>query len=440
MRTRIDQLITVTVLVLAATVASCKRNGSSPTTKPTQPPSGTTALKVVKFANLPYADHTYSSIGVAKGWFKDVGIDLKSETIKIEEVVPGLTSGAYDVASVPPGILFSAYDAAPTLRTFVFGDLFQGYALMGQPRQGYKTYANFVKDGMSPAESERAVVQQMKGKTFAYPTETAIKPFIDLLLERGGLTRDSIKPLVLDDPLTVQAMRTRRSDFQVGGVPSRISLEKEGFVPLITSADLAKGARPSPESKELASILQNGWAMTSEMYDKDRATALRLASVNYRIMSFMQTNRDEALAIHMAYLSKVTGQKFTSEDGRVIYDSLDPFITFDNQRPWFHDSNNPLYYRHVNGAILKSFVDGKIYKGQPPAVDDVILADDTYAELERLKVSSSALLAELKAKAPAASSNASAKLSAAQNCFDTYNYYDADRIAAEAIRELNAKP
>lgn len=422
------RLILISLLIFNLLVACSKQHK---VTSPATDDFDHIPMQTVRFANLPYADHTYSSIGVQKGWFKDVGIDLQSDTIPIENAVASLSSGAYDVVSVPPGVLFSSYDTAPDLCSFVFGDLFQGFAIMAQPGHGYKTYTEFRASGMSHSGAIRAVVGQMRGKTFAYPTENAIKPFIDLALQEGGLTRRDIKSLVLDDPLAVSAMRNKQADFQVGGVPSRIALQKEGFIPILRSVDLAKAAQPSPDSKELASILQNGWAMKKERYHSDPALALRMASVNYRIMKFMSTNRDEAVSIHMAYLSKVTGQKFTAEDGRIIYNDLDPFVSFEDQKPWFHDGKDPLYYANVNGAILNSFVEDKIYKKPPPTVDDVIFADDTYRELERLKSATDGLLGKL---APQADSDGrlSREIAEAKRFYDIYDYYDAYRLASGA--------
>ncbi len=394
-------------------------------------------LKVVRFANLPYADHTFSVIGLSNGWFKDVGIDLRITTIKAEEVIPGLANGAFDVASVPPGMLFSAYNSTTNLCSFVFSDLFQGYALMAQPRQGLKSYADFIEAGMNHSDAVAATVKQIEGKRFAYPSETAIKPFIDRLLTEGNLTRDNFKNLVLDDPLTVNTMRNKQADFQVGGVPSRITLQKEGFVALISSVDLAKGAKPSAESTELASILQNGWATTKKNYQENLPTLLRLAAVNYRIMAYMRSNRQEALRVHMRFLSQVTGQTFTTEDGKVIYDELNPFWTFEQQKEWFHNKNNSLFYAHVNGAILNSFIADNVFKGRPPTVEDVIYADDTYFELERLMVSAQEIFRNLDQKS--LSPTATEKLTMAREHFDAYNFYDAERLAKEVLKEVTAQ-
>jgi ABC-type nitrate/sulfonate/bicarbonate transport system substrate-binding protein len=421
------KLIVITLLAgvfLSVCLSSCD--------KKQQPSQQATAhLEVVRFANLPYADHTITSIGVEKGWFREAGIDLQVTTIKVEEVVPGLVKAKYDAASVPPGILFSSHDTAPGLVSFVFSDLFQGFALMGQPDAGLKTYAEFIKEGKSHEEALVACVGQLRGKTFAYPTETAVKPFIDQLLVAGHLAESDFKPLVLDDTLTVSSMRKKEADFQVGGVPSRIVLEKEGFIPIVSSVDLARGAAPSADSPELASILQNGWACTKSYYDQNRGTVLKLASVNYRTMRFIKDHEDEALSIHMKYLSNVTGQEFTLADGKVIYHNLDPFFTFEDQRSWFLDPKSPLYYEYVNGAILRTFTSKNVFKNKPPVVDDVIYADDTYREMVTLRDKASELLDNLSKKSM--NTELQRITSRAKDRIDAYDFAEGVRLLEQQI-------
>lgn len=420
-------LITAALILLQG----CDQKSRSDKPTPTTTSNADVPTVSVRFAGLPYGDHSFAAIGIEKGFFKDVGIDLTYKTIKIDDIVSSLANGAYDIASIPPGMLFASHETTPEILTFVFSDLFQGYALMAASDKNLRSYTEFRKDGLDHDAAVAATVAQMKGKTFAYPTENAIKPFIDLLLTKGHLGPDDFKPLVLDDPLTVNAMRKGQADFQVGGVPSRITLQKEGFIPLISSVDLASGAKPSPTSKELASILQNGWATTKTFYDKQHATVLRLASVNYRIMRFMETHRDEAIQIHMAYLTRVTGEQFTPADGEVIYDSLDPFLTFEKQNVWFHDPASPFYYGNINGAILASFVADNIYKKTPPTVDDVIFADDIYRELEGLRKDAESALEAAQKREPEMTANEKQRLKVAEQQFDAYNYYDAARLAKQ---------
>lgn len=397
-------------------------------------------LAVVRFAMLPYGDHTYAIIGVKQGWFKDAGIDLQYQTVKIDNIVPLLKGGTYDAASVPPGILFASYDTAPELCTFVFGDLFQGYAIMSRSDPAIKSYAQFRAAGLPPADALRAAALQLRGKVFAYPSETAIKPFINLVLSKGGLRGTDYRALVLDDPLTVNAMRNKQADFQVGGVPSRLVLQREGFKPIITSKDIADTAKPSPDSPELAAILQNGWATTKTFYRSQHDTVLRLASVNLRIMRFIKDHPKDALALQLPYLSEVTGQPFSQEEGEIIYSSLDPFYTFEMQRAWFTDTKSPYYYGNVNGSILREFVSKGIYKNTPPAVSDVIYAADVYRDLDKLRSESSALLdTAAHSDAYRRTPETIALYDRAKNYFDSYDFLDAQVTAQDLVKKLETK-
>lgn len=391
-------------------------------------------LETVKFGMLSYADHTYAIIGAKQGWFKEVGIDLRYENIKVEEIISSLKNDTLQVVSCPPGILFASYDNASNLVSFVFGDLFQGYAIMAQPNSGYKSYSEFIEQGITHEEAVKETIQQMKNKIFSYPTEVAIKPFIDLVILKGNLSRDMFKSLVLDDPLTVNAMRNKKADFQVGGVPSRLVLQREGFIPIIRSVDLAKGAEPSMQSKELSSILQNGWATTEEFYREQHNTILRLASVNYRIMKFINTNPKEAAALHMPYLTQLTGQLFTEKDAAIIYSDLDPFVSFEDQREWFNNEQSPFYYKYINGSILNSFKEQNIYKGTPPEVEDIIFADDVYNELEKLKKSCDQLFAKIEEQELVVTDGKLERIfQKAKHNYTIYNFLDAKMFAEEII-------
>lgn len=394
-------------------------------------------LTKVRFGVLPYGDHTFAIIGVKQGWFKEVGIDLDCQPIKIEDVVPFLKNGTLDAASVPPGILYASYEMAPNLVSFTLSDLFQGFCIMGQPNENFKSYSQFVASGLTPAQAVKAAAQQLRGKTFAYPAEAAIKPFVDLCIQKSGLTRNDFKSLVLDDPMTINAMRKKQADFQVGGAPSRVILQREGYKPILGCVDLAQTAHPSPKSPELASILEDGWATTREYYNQHHDVVLRLASVNYRIMRFMHDHEGQALAIHMPYLSQVTGQPFTSADGKIIYDSLDPFYTFEQQRDWYHNKNALYFYNNVNGAILNNYIAQGIYRKTPPTVHDVLVAGDVYQELEKLKSQTENDLHKLQqSKSVASSKQAHEQYNQARKFYENYDFLDSAKLAKQLCAEL----
>jgi len=384
-------------------------------------------LTKVRFGMLPYGDHTYAIIGVKQGWFKEVGIDLDYQVLKIENVVPFLNNGTIDVASCPPGILMASYENTPDVVAFCFGDLFQGFAIMAKPT--YKSYSDFATEGKQPKDAVKAAVAQMRGKTFAYPAEAAIKPFIDLAIEKSGLTRNDFKSLVLDDPMTINSLRNGQADFQVGGAPSHVILQREGFKPILSSLELAKTAKPSPDSPELASILEDGWVTTRKYFKEHKDIIMRMASVNFRIMRFMHDHKDEALALHMPYLSEATGQKFSPAEGKIIYDDLDPFFTFEQQKEWFDTPTSLYYYKNVNGAILNSYIKQGIYQKKPPTVEDIVTAEEVYRDMTKEKQLYDELLQKIEKSAD--KSKYQNKLDKAKKFYDAYDYLDASNLLTE---------
>jgi len=406
--------------------------------KPFKPSIDGMRLKTIQFGMIPYGDHTNAIIGIRKGWFKEVGIDINYTVLKVEGVVPALKNKTHEVVSTSPGIIMSSYDSAPNLYMIAFGDLFQGYALMSQPEGNYKNYQSFLNDGLSEALAMKATIKQLEGKTFAYPAEAAVKPFIDLILKKGEIDLNSINTKVVDDPTAVNLMRSNKADFQVGGAPSRITLEKEGFIPLISSIDLVRTAKPSAESDELSSVFPDGWAVHRDFYKKEFKTVMRLASVNYRIARFIKNNQDEALAIHMPFLSEVTGEKFDIADGKVIYNSLDPFYSFEDQKDWYHNPNSPLYYIHVNGSVINNFEENNIYENEAPDVEDIIFADDVYYKLEEYKLKAEAAFMQIEEQDLLSKKPELNKIiEKAKHFFSIYNFLDAYELANEVLSKNN---
>jgi len=144
---------------------------------------------------------------------------------------------------------------------------------------------------------------------------------------------------------------------------------------------------------------------------------------------------DEALALHMPYLAQATGQPFSSADGKIIYTQLDPFITFENQREWFHNPKSLYYYRNVNGSILNNFIGQGIYKKVTPKVEDVVWCQDIYKEMEALKAESASLLKKISPQQVQNVPEGEEKFRKAKEFYDNYDYFDAKRILADLIAQ-----
>lgn len=384
---------------------------------------------VVNFGMEPYPPHTDAIIGLEKGWFKDVGIDLQWKNVQADQVAPLLISKSVDVASAAPALLIPSMKQAK-FDSFVFGDIFQAYAIMAQPDAGYKGYKDFVAEGMAPADALKAAMQQLKGKVFTYPAEAAIKPFIQLLFDRGGLALEDTTTEVQPDPNGVALMLSGRADFEIGGLPARISLEQQGFKQIVSAADLASAASASPDSEELRSITHVGWTTTQDYAAANHDTLLRLASVKFRIVQFQQEHMDDAIAIHLPFLNKLAGSTLKPEELKVIYTKLDPGFTFEKQSSWFNDPKDPFFWSYEIDSIIKSYEQQGLFQPGEFKASDISSTDKIYQELDGYRKQAEADIATLKD----ATGTAADLRDAAQKQFDAFNFLDASRYAAAGVK------
>ena len=172
-----------------------------------------------------------------------------------------------------PQLFMPGYKNLQKMQLFSVGDYFKGFAIMAQSDAGYKSYSEFLAEGAAPDEALRQAVGQMEGKSFAYPAEAAIKGFIDLALARGGVALDDMSAVVAPDAETTRLMQSNRADFQVGGVPSRLTLQVEDYKPIVTSGGATTGAilawhQSEPGAEVPASV--KGFACADGGYHRSR--------------------------------------------------------------------------------------------------------------------------------------------------------------------------
>ncbi len=388
----------------------------------------------IRFAHEPYFDHTNAIIGLQQGWFEEVGITFEPDNQGIvvggDKALSVFASGRLDVMSGSAQLLMPAVARLPKFKMFFYSDIFQGYAILAQPNGNYKSFAEFVQEGKAPDEAFGAAMAQMKGKTFAYPPEAAIKGFIDLALSKGAVSLDDMKTNVAEDSANVSLMQAGRADFQVGGVPSRLTLESAGFKPILTSADLAQYAKASADSVELRAVFHDGWLATDEWLADNHDTALRLAGVGFRINQFINDQPDAAMAIHTPFLNSVAGTDFDNSIASVVYQSLDPFVPFDGQAAWHLDKSSPLNAEYVIGSAIKLYEEQGVFKPGQFTWKDFTAADGIYQELIDYRDKADALIKALDAKG--VSGPAADLLDQAKHHFEIYNYLDAFRFAEAA--------
>lgn len=382
----------------------------------------------VKMGLAPYADHTDSSIAIENDWFKEVGIDLEWTAADPDKFIGMLSAGSLDIITGCESNFIPALDKLET-KAFVLNDAFFGYAIIAQPDSGAKSYAQFREEGAEPEEAVIKTMEQLKGKKYAYSSESGLKGFIDLCFEKGGMTREDVESLVQEDANGLVLMMNKEADFQTGGVPTRVTLEGKGFKPILTTMDLLETAEASPDSKELLSVVHGSWNCTKEYADKNHDTLLRLASVKFRVNQYIKEHPDESAEIHAGFLNKIAGTELTTDEIKVSYNTLSPFYTFDEQESWFHDESDPLYWSYVSESLIKMYEKEGVLKEGEHQASDFMMAQDIYDELAEYKNTAEKNLAQLEN----AEGDALKLKEEAQKQFDIFNYLDAARLSEAAL-------
>lgn len=388
----------------------------------------------VNFGNSEFVDHTDAILALERGWFEDVGITLTPEPNGAfrspSEHAAVLLSGSVDVQSTNYQILLPAYAETTDLKMFAYGDFFLGFALMG--RADFTSYSQFRDQGLSEQEALAAALDQMRGNTLTWSADQAVRNFGRTLFNAvEDFSIEDVETTSVEDAQGVQLMLSGRADFQIGGAPSRVTLEREeGFEPIVTAGDLTGLAEPPyAEADELAAVSTNGWGTTQEYWENNQDTIMRLASVKWRISELIAENPAETADRHASFLNEHAGTSLEPEDVMVIYEQIDPFLPFNEQGDvWFTEGEPTYEYNMIAAAITQAVNTGTLPEG---AVEpqDVSIAPEIYDRAVELRSQADELFQE----AEGAEGVDGDLIEAARQHYDAYNYLDAVRFAQAAL-------
>lgn len=393
----------------------------------------------VRIGMAPFGDQTWAIIGMKQGWFEDAGIIIDpkpyGKVIPSEQRTAVMIAGTVDIMTGHAGSLLPVLKDAPNLKFFFGSNTFLGFAIVARSDMGYKSYKEFLKEEKDPEKAMQKTMAQLKGKVYAYAQIPANIAFVEQSLKKAGLSLDDVKSMVLEDSKIIAMMLTGRADFATTGAPSRMQLETKGYKPIFTAEDMATMAKASPASDELQGVLVAGWCTTDQFLKNNHDTVLRLCSVFYRIIDFMDKNQKDAIKLHLPYLNSVSGQNMTEEGLKFLYDSLNPFVTFEKQASWYENPNDPFYYKNELGSKIRDWVEKGVYKQGEITENSVTVAPQLYYEMKELKKKADNLMAEVKS-AKKFSRETKDLLTKAEYYYNAYNYLDSVRFAEAAKKSL----
>ena len=339
------------------------------------------------------------SLVLNRAGLKTVGITLAPDNQGIvvggDEALAVFASGRVDVLSGSAQLLMPATDRLPPFKMFFFADIFQGYAILAQPDGNYTSFTEFIDQGMTPTRRFRPRSVRCVARSSPIRRRPRSKASSIFSLAKGGVTLADMETNVAEDSANVALMQGGRADFQVGGVPSRLTLESAGFKPVLTSADLAQYAEASTDSAELRAVFHDGWLATDEWLEANHDTALRMASVGFRINAFIASNPEDAMAIHTPFLNSVAGTDFDNNIARSPTRACIRSSPSTSKRRGTSIPENPLNGEYVIGSAIKLYEEQGVFQPDQHQWSDFSIAHEIYQELVDYRDRASGIIEEL---------------------------------------------
>jgi ABC-type nitrate/sulfonate/bicarbonate transport system substrate-binding protein len=387
----------------------------------------------VRFGMSPYGDHTFYVIGMRKGWYRDVGITVKPEPLGLkmglDQVTPFLINGQLDITTDYTPIEMAAIAKNTGVEVFAFADFVAGLSILARPKSGAKTLSQNLKK-QKFAAAMKSTMGQLRGKRFVTAPEQGIRPFVDLCFRLGGLTTSATKYTVIADPQLVQLANSGQADFAApAGLPQLQALKSAGWYPIVDAAGLLKYG---PKTNEITpAVGHSGLATTKTYYAQNFNTILRFTSVMFRVIDAIFKDYKAVLPLQIPYLASVSGQQSSPKDLFTVLTKLGTITDFEHQGEWFTKPSSGLYYKRIyNGQLQELQKTGVLPKDQKFDCDHSIVARNVYTALAKYKRE----YQKLKPRATQAKGRNAVLARAAARQYKNRNYFDAARLAREAVK------
>ena len=383
----------------------------------------------VRLGIMPFGDHSILSIGIGKGFYRDVGVKVMpepmGEVVQVPDVVPRLSSGMLDITTWYTALKVGALAQTPNLTMIGFHDVYIGTYVLAAPWTNAKKVTEFEAEGKTFAEAMAETAKQMVGKRLAFANDGAHRDFFNTVFQTGGLSIDDIEFQAIPDNQQVQLANSKRLDFaSPSGAAQTVELMNQGWYSIVGTEELLKGL-PKGDQRAVATIGNTGPACSLEYLGGNYDTVLRCMSVQFRIIDQIRTNADEVLEIQAPYLRAVAGTSTTAADLKIIMSTLDPLFTFEEQADFWINETSPWYYKNVIAPQLEAAKTGGLIPADMNVTpDDVTVGAGIYKDLVALKAAYDALLPKADA------STEPVKAAAVQ--YANRNYLDAYRMLKAA--------
>ncbi len=393
--------------------------------------------ELVNIAMLPYADNMMLSIGMANGWFEEVGIDVGPEkyvSISDEQQIPLLLSGDYDLTSAYGPNMVRNAQGAPSIKVFNFIDVTSGLAILAAPNSGKSSVSALMDKGASFEDAVSTVMDEMTGTRFASDDVGAHRSFLEAIYGIGNFSQEDFGSVqVVDDSQMLILARGGQLDYAkpIGAVQTAALIE-DGWYPVIGLQDLIENL-PAGDPRAVSGLGHVGHSADEAWIEENHDTVLRVSSVAFRIvdavLADIENGTTEALDTLVPVIESAASIDTSADALRIVFEEIGPFAAFEDQVEWWVDTESPYYYKATYNEQIKSAQQAGVITDPDFDASDFIIADDIYVELVEYKEKYEALLPQ----AAGLSGDQATLAEIAATQYQNRNYLDAARILDAAV-------
>lgn len=393
--------------------------------------------EVVNIGMMPYADNMMLSIGMAKNWFEEVGIDVGPEkfaSISDDQQIPLLLNGDFDVtAAYGPNMVRNA-EGAPSVKTFNFIDVTSGLAILAAPDSGKESVSDRMAAGAPFEDAVSSVMNEMEGSRFATDDLGAHRSFLDAVYGISGFSQEDFgKVDVVDDSQTLLLARGGQIDYAkpVGAVQTA-GLIEDGWYPVIGLQDLIENL-PAGDPRAVSGLGHVGLSADESWIEGNPDTVLRVSSVAFRIvdavLADIENNTTDAIDTLVPVIESAASVDTSADALRIVFRDIGPFASFEDQADWWVNTDSPYYYKSTYNQQIATAQEAGVISNPDLDASDFIVADGIYTQLVEYKEDYEALLPQV-----AALTGDQAELAEiAATQYEFRNYLDAFRIIDAAV-------
>ena len=413
---------------LGALLAACGSQGGAATGSATNAAarvSPGTAIPTahVDFSMSPFADDTVPVIGMKLGYFKDNGVIIgptqTGAKLNLTENIAPLLTGQVQAGSAVFEVLLSKLDNISNIRSFVIHGSFEGYALFAPTGSSVKTVGALVASGMPFNKAVSTALAQFKGKSLAFSNDPAAQLFYELVFATAGFKESQFNITRLNNSNIVSLALAGRTDLAApSGGPQVMQLATAGLKPVLTEQQLLQA---SSDQRSLALVDHSAFVVTSDYYEKNYDTVLRMAAAIFRCGDLIRQHASAAAAAQLPFLNSYAGSSLTPKQLAFLHGPTSHERTFDEMGAFFEQSG-PFNVYESGAAQLAALRKQGVLK-RAHSVSEIEGAKKVWLDLKAFRAKCDALLkSHASSTAPAV---ATAKALYAQR-----NYLDAYRALA----------